>query len=194
MQWFRCNAQLQGCVARTSQVQASSLPYTVKPADVNGRLVVQQVATNTFGGDQDDTATAVVAAIPPSATPVISGIAQVGSQLRGSEGFLSGTSPSLAGRQWLRCEANGSTCVSIPSATGERYTLTAEDVDKTLRFQVTVQGPQHTVNVHSAPTAIVPAPPPAPPPPATRAAAGQEAVRRHGPNPRRSCSSRFRVS
>jgi hypothetical protein len=178
LQWFRCDANEQSCVARTSQVQASSLAYTAKPADVNGRLVIQQTAENTFGEDLDNTATAVVAAIPPSATPVISGISQVGEQLRGSAGFLSGTSPSVVGRQWLRCEANGAPCTPIPGATGERYTVTADDVGKTLRFQVTVQGPQHSVNVHSAPTSTVPAPPgagqpdpgtpgqPAPPPPA----------------------------
>jgi len=159
LQWFICDAQQQGCVARTSQVQGSSLSYTVKPADVNGRLVVQQTAVNSFGTDQDNTATDVVAAVPPSATPVISGITQVGVQLRGSEGFLSGTSPSVVGRQWLRCEASGTPCVAIPGAAGERYTLTAEDAGKTIRFQVTVQGPQHTVNVQSAPTATVATPP-----------------------------------
>ena len=89
LQWFRCDAQQQGCVARTGQVEASSLSYTVKPADVNGRLVAQQVAQGVRSGPPQiiNTATAVVAAIPPSATPVISGIAQVGSAAQGLGGL-----------------------------------------------------------------------------------------------------------
>ena len=155
LQWFVCDAQGQSCTARTGQTRSSSLSYVVKPADVNGRLVAQQVATNSFGTDLDNTLTSIVAAVPPSATPVISGPARVGEQLSGSEGFLSGTQPSVAGYQWLRCEADGAACVAIPGATTKAYVLANEDAGKTIRFQVTVTGPQHTVDVQSAQTQVV---------------------------------------
>ena len=160
LQWFSCDlAQPPACVARTGQAQDASLTYTAKPADVNGRLVAQQVATNLFGDDLDNTTTDVVAAIRPSATPVISGIARVGEQLSGSEGFLSGTNASVVARHWFRCEAGGSGCVPITGATGRLHLLTGDDEGKTIRFQVTVQGPQETRNVQSPPTAAVqPAP------------------------------------
>jgi hypothetical protein len=177
LQWFLCDAQLESCTSRTRQIEASSLTYTVGGADVNGRLVVQQVAQNAIGSDLDDTPTEVVAAVPPSATPDISGVAQVGEELIGTEGFLSGTNPSLVGLQWLRCDADGTACVEIAGATLAEYVLTGDDAGKTVRFQVTVEGPQHIVDVQSPPTSVVQGqvlpppttePPPAPPAPKVR--------------------------
>ena len=159
LRWYICDANLQGCSARTGASGERSLAYRVRPADVNGRLVVQQVATSATGSDQDDTPTAVVAAIPPSATPTLSGLAREGEALTGSEGFLSGTSPTVVARRWLRCAADGSGCLPIDGATGERYALTAEDAGRAIRFQVAVAGPQETVEVASAPTAPVEAAP-----------------------------------
>jgi uncharacterized membrane protein YgcG len=158
LQWFKCDAALANCTSRTGQSQAASLAYTAKPADVNGRLVVQQVSTGSLPPneqDLDNTATGVVAAIPPGASPVIAGTARVGAHLTGSEGFLSGTSPSVIGRQWLRCASTGGSCAPIGGATGSAYDLTSDDAGKTIRFRVTVQGPQQTVDETSAPTGVV---------------------------------------
>jgi hypothetical protein len=169
LQWFICSPDLVTCTARTRQIETNSLAYQVVEADVNGRLVAQQTARNQFGIDQDETITEIVAAIPPSATPEIFGTARVGEHLVGSEGFLSGTSPTLAGLQWLRCEADGSACVAIPAGTTTTYSVTNDDLGKRIVFQVTVAGPQHTVDVRSAPTPPVEGiPPPPPGPPALR--------------------------
>ena len=40
-------------------------------------------------------------------------------------------------RQFVRCDAAGSACVPITGATGDEYTLTAADIDKTIRLRVT---------------------------------------------------------
>lgn len=163
LQWFLCHGET--CTARTRQIRTSSIAYKVVEGDVNGRLVVQQVAENNFGTDLDNTTTDIVAAIPPSATPTISGAPREGEQLLGSEGFLSGTRPAVAAVQWLRCEADGTACVAITGTATRRYALRADDVGKAIRFQVTLTGPQHTVYISSDATGPIEAIPPPPPPP-----------------------------
>ena len=93
---------------------------------------------------------------PPANTslPVISGTAQQGQLLSGSDGGWS-NSPTSYGYQWLRCDSSGAACVAIPAATGNSYTPAAADVGATLRFQVTATNGAGPASATSTQTAVV---------------------------------------
>jgi hypothetical protein len=62
-QWARCNAQGQNCSPITGSLSQPS--YTVAPADVGHRLIVQVKAHNTYGdGFADSAPTSIVSAAP----------------------------------------------------------------------------------------------------------------------------------
>ena len=86
--------------------------------------------------------------------PVISGTAQQGQLLSGSDGGWA-NSPTSFGYQWLRCDSSGAACVAIASATGNSYTLAAADVGATLRFQVTATNGSGPASAASVQTAVV---------------------------------------
>ena len=100
---------------------------------------------------------------PPVNTslPVISGSAQQGQSLTGSNGAWS-NSPSSYGYQWQRCNSSGAACVAIPAAIGNSYLLVA-DVGATLRFQVTATNGSGPASATSVQTAVVTAAPGSPP-------------------------------
>ena len=97
---------------------------------------------------------------PPVNTslPVISGSAQQGQSLTGSNGAWS-NSPSSYGYQWQRCNSSGAACVAIPAAIGNSYLLVAADVGATLRFQVTATNGSGPASATSVQTAVVTAAP-----------------------------------
>ena len=101
---------------------------------------------------------------PPVNTslPVISGSAQQGQSLTGSNGAWS-NSPSSYGYQWQRCNSSGAACVAIPAAIGNSYLLVAADVGATLRFQVTATNGSGPASATSVQTAVVTAAPGSPP-------------------------------
>ena len=71
-----------------------------------------------------------------TALPTVSGAAKQGKVLSAKAGSWSGLEPVTFAYQWLRCNGVGGECVGIGSATGAKYTLTNEDVGKTVRVAV----------------------------------------------------------
>lgn len=71
--------------------------------------------------------------------PDVEQTAQVGAQLRVTDGVWSPT-PTAFSYGWLRCNALGGSCVSIGGATAATYTPVAADVGFTLRGAVTASG------------------------------------------------------
>ena len=160
-QWQRCDSNGAACLAIPT---ATSNSYTPGIADLGSTLRFQVTATNSSGPTSaTSTQTAVVAAAPapPVSTslPAISGSAQQGQLLSGSDGGWS-NSPTSFGYQWLRCDTGGAACVTIPAATGNSYTPGVADLGSTLRFQVTATNSAGPASATSAQTAVVTGPPP----------------------------------
>jgi hypothetical protein len=86
--------------------------------------------------------------------PVVSGTAQQGQTLTGSNGAWS-NSPTSYSYQWQRCNTAGSGCVAIASATASSYLLAAADVGSTLRFQVTATNASGPTSATSTQTALI---------------------------------------
>src|SRR5207302_93710 len=119
---------------------ATSSTYTLVSADVGSTVRVQVTGTNAGGSASATSAqTATVAAAPPvnSTLPTITGAAQDGQTLTGSNGTWTGTPTITYAYQWKRCDAAGATCSDITGATGSTYALTPSDVGGTVRSQVT---------------------------------------------------------
>src|SRR4051812_5122199 len=96
------------------------------------------------------------AAAPNNTTPPsISGKAQVGELLTASNGTWSGTTPMTFTYQWRICGTQGEACRDIQGATGNEYTLKANDEGNTLRVVVTAKNADGTDSATSVPSALV---------------------------------------
>ncbi len=85
--------------------------------------------------------------------PLLSGTAQLGRTLTGTDGAWTGTSPISYARQWQSC--SGGDCSDIAAATGSSYAPNAADVGKTLRLRVTARNLVGSVSAESAASAVV---------------------------------------
>jgi hypothetical protein len=135
-EWERCNTQGDGCGAIAG---ATSQSYQLSGWDVGSTIRVVETATNAGGsGTAVSSPTAAVIASVPVNTgqPGISGQATVGSVLLESPGSWAG-SPTTFGYQWLACDSSGGTCVPIPGATSQFYTISSSDAGQTIRVQET---------------------------------------------------------
>jgi hypothetical protein len=103
---------------------------------------------------------------PPENTklPEITGTPRVGQTLTAQEGNWSGTAPITYAFQWLRCDAQGANCATIPGATAKTYVVTAADLGRRLRVRVTARNTAGSANATSNPTVAVTAAAPPPPP------------------------------
>ena len=176
-QWKRCGATGGACV---DIVGATGTTYLLAAGDVGATIRASVTATNAAGSaTAQSEATAIVAELPPASTPPtnatlpgLSGAAQEGQLLTGSDGTWNGSVPIAYTRQWKRCNASGSSCTNISGATGSSYTLVTADVGSTIRFSVTASNGAGAATAQSAPTAVVTAIPsngscpqlPSPPP------------------------------
>src|SRR5204863_4231342 len=97
---------------------------------------------------------AAVTAPTNTSLPVISGTAQVGSQLSGSTGSWSG-SPTSYGYQWEHCDSTGFNCSPISGATSSSYTLVSADQGFTIRFVVIASNSTGSTGAVSAATGLV---------------------------------------
>jgi len=98
--------------------------------------------------------TAAVAAPTNTARPTISGTARDGSTLTATNGSWTG-SPTSYTYRWMRCDANGGGCGTIPGATSKEYTLTTGDVDHRLRVDVTATNAGGSGTASSDPSSVV---------------------------------------
>jgi hypothetical protein len=96
-------------------------------------------ATINIDGDYLDASTAAAGASAGTAAewsaihpPTIAGRAVVGQTLNEGHGTWAG-SPTTFAYQWEDCTSNGTGCVGIPGATGASYTVTDQDLGRTLR-------------------------------------------------------------
>ena len=90
-----------------------------------------------------------------TAAPTVTGQAKVGETLTGGRGTWTGTYLEFS-ESWQRCDAAGATCLTIDGSFGEdSYTLTADDLGKTLRFAVTARNVAGRVSAVSAPVAVM---------------------------------------
>ena len=98
---------------------------------------------------------------PPSdtATPSISGSAQVGGMLSASNGSWSGTTPMTYAYQWQDCDSAGAGCLAVAGASGGSYTLAGGDQGHTVRVLVTASNSAGASSASSAQTAVVQASP-----------------------------------
>lgn len=69
--------------------------------------------------------------------PSISGTARQGQTLTASNGTWSGHGTITYAYEWQRCNSSGSDCNDISHATSKEYTLTGDDVSKTIAVAVT---------------------------------------------------------
>jgi NHL repeat len=96
----------------------------------------------------------VPAAPTSTATPAISGTPQPGQTLSATAGSWT-AGPFTESYAWKTCDASGTGCTAIPTATGNTYAVTAADVGHTLRIAVTATNGGGSSTATSAPTAAV---------------------------------------
>jgi hypothetical protein len=125
--------------------------YVLDKDDVGRRLRVRVTASNSAGSttvasDATQVVVAKSASGPPvnTAEPRITGTATQGQTLTTSAGSWTGAQPISVAYRWVRCgtdggNATGSNCTAITDATRSTYQLTANDVGRRLRAQVTAR-------------------------------------------------------
>jgi Ig domain of plant-specific actin-binding protein len=153
-QWIRCSEALSNCQNISG---ATNSTYVLTSADVGKRLIVSVRAANVVGANSAQAATPVIAARgnAPAATalPSIAGTSQAGATLTASPGTWTGTQPITFAYRWLRCDAAGNACSGIPGATARTFQLGNNDVNRTLRVQVTAKnaiGSKAAISGHTA--------------------------------------------
>jgi hypothetical protein len=90
-----------------------------------------------------------------TASPAISGTAQVGQTLTASQGTFTSDSTPTYGYQWQRCDAQGNNCAAISGATSQTYAVQSADVGKTIRVTVTATNSSGSTASTSSQTAVV---------------------------------------
>jgi len=75
-------------------------------------------------------------------------------------GSWTGTAPLLYDRQWLRCNASGVACTALSGEISSSYRLSAGDLGKTVRMEVTSTNSFGLAKAQSAPSPVVLAAPP----------------------------------
>lgn len=158
--WQRCDGAGANCVP----IGASGNTYVVAGADEGSTLRVEVTGTNGEGSASATSAPTAVVMQPTApvntAEPAISGSPVEGSTLTTTTGTWTGVGTITYAYQWVRCGADGglpdgSDCPSISGATSSGYTLTADDIDRRLRVQVTATNAAGSTTATANPTALV---------------------------------------
>jgi hypothetical protein len=136
-QWLQCDSLGSGCLPISG---ARSQTYVPVPGDVGHTLRVQETASNEGGSSAPSSSAATARVIPPppvnSSLPAITGTAQQGQTLTGSNGSWT-NEPTSFTYQWQRCDTTGANCAPISAATALTYVAVSADVGSTLRLTVT---------------------------------------------------------
>src|SRR6188508_1861218 len=96
-------------------------------------------------------------AAPPNNTqpPEITGKAQTGATLKTNNGTFTGTAPLTYTYQWRICNETGGACHDIAGASGNEYTVRADDTGNTIRVVVTAKNSDGSDTGTSVPTAVI---------------------------------------
>ncbi len=164
-QWRRCGAlgTLSSCVPIAGATDATYIP-TVD--DIGSTLRCYVTATNFVGSFtqwSNHTFPIIDRAhfAPSSQTePAITGVPQIGRRLVASRGTFDGDTPIATSLEWQRCDAIGTACRAIPSATKGSYYPKAADLGSTLRLAVSATNAYGKTVAFSQPTEPVTAAPP----------------------------------
>lgn len=109
-----------------------------RPADIRSLLATGCCATVLLGAGAGAAAAVNVPSSPPApkntSAPVIRGSLVQGAVLTADPGRWTGTPAPTFTYRWLRCQTS---CAPIPGATMRTYRLTAPDVSRRVRVQVT---------------------------------------------------------
>lgn len=154
-QWRRCDASGTSCSDIAGATQAS---YVLTSPDVGATIRATVIATDPSGSASATSApTAAVAPAPPVAVarPVVSGMGREGETLTASTGTWKGTTPMWFRYSWRRCDLAGTNCLTVAGATAATYTLTAADVDTTLRVRVYATNAAGTASSYSFATPVI---------------------------------------
>lgn len=127
------------------------------PAPLAEAQILSHHDVSSTGSAATSPPTPVVVASPPanSASPSISGSAEVGEALTASSGSWSGTQPISFAYQWRRCDASGEGCTDIAAATEPTYALVSADEGSTVRVRVAASNAAGSSSADSAATAQV---------------------------------------
>jgi hypothetical protein len=156
--WQRCDASGGSC---SRIVGATGGSHKLSSADVGNTIRLTVTATNSAGTSSSTSVPSAVVASLQSTAPVntspagISGTSKQGQTLTAHPGSWQGANPISDSYQWLRCDANGGSCVDIPGATSQTYTPVSNDVGQTLRVRVTATNSSGTGKSTSVPTGVV---------------------------------------
>ncbi len=153
-QWKRCNVAGGECTDIASGYEEG---YRAGGEDLEKTLRVEVMAYNPAGtGNATSEPTSAVAASEPvsEVPPAISGVAWVGETLSVDSGTWAGASSTYA-YQWEECDASGEGCEEIGGATTSEFVLTAAQLGKTIRANVTAENDAGSSSATSEVTAVV---------------------------------------
>ena len=182
-QWVRCPAS--GGRADGSDCAviggANTTAYVVSTSDVGRRLRVRVTASNADGGTTvASNATALVRDTSTTGRPrntqppTVSGTPAFGSILRASPGAWNGVQPITFTFQWLRCDPNGNSCLTLAGFNDDSYTPRDGDIGKTVRVRVGASNARGSSNALSA--RVGPIQPPSGPPGAIKLPTGETSI------------------
>jgi hypothetical protein len=124
-------------------------------------LALAAIATGALFGSFRNGSAAITVKPTNVNSPTISGTAQVGQTLTGSNGTWTGTTPFQFSYQWSRCDASGKSCNAISGANDNMYSVQQADVGSTLIITVTATNSDGKDSQPSNATAAVTAAAPA---------------------------------
>jgi hypothetical protein len=162
-----CTAQASTQTNLRSMPSSWSTGTTWKTCPVSASVAAAAARTTTT------TTSSGLLPIPPvdALAPSVSGTTTAGDALTTTNGTWVTDLSTTYTYQWQDCDTYGTTCVNIPGATGQTYTLTSTDVGQTIRSVVTATDSGGSASASSGATATVAAPPPPPAPTNTAAPA-----------------------
>ena len=156
--WQRCNGVC------TAIAGATATTYRLAAADAGMTLRAAVTATNAGGTTRAQSAATatVTGGVPVSlAVPDLTGaLPRDGELYSATLGTWAGTAPLVHDRQWLRCGATGASCAPLSGEISATYRLTAADLGKTVRVEVTATNAFGATKVQSAPSPVILATPP----------------------------------
>lgn len=137
-QWYRCDAQgahcstIKGATRNTYRQVAGdaahTLALTVRATDSTGTTAAYSPLAGLVAPAS--------AGFAARAQPALAGTPAVGQSLSVIGGAYT-VKPASLSYAWLRCNANGRACTAIAGATGDAYTVAAEDTGHVLVAAVT---------------------------------------------------------